>query len=214
MGITGPGSDIAADICWALPPDVRSAMTIEDKLAYGCRCMGLNMLKEESCNYPGLSEFYNPAIEAPPPVEPAPLGAPPPEPVIPERPVQPEDQSDSVAMADFFVQLQAWEQQATAIQEDYKKQIEAYQARSEVYKSEAIAYQQELIKWQIAQASAVTPAEGVIETFNTGFGWTYVDKENGPAYWGKIIFTWLVQTAIIMLLFVAILFLQKRKDVT
>ena len=43
MGITGPGSDIAADICWALPPDVRSAMTIEDKLAYGCRCLGLSM---------------------------------------------------------------------------------------------------------------------------------------------------------------------------
>ena len=104
--------------------------------------------------------------------------------------------------------------QATAIQADYKRQIEAYRARSEVYKSEAIAYQQELIKWQIAQASAVTPAEGVVETFNIGFGWTYVDKENGPAYWGKIIFTWLVQSAIILVLFVAILFLQKRKDVT
>ncbi|HEX9840751.1 MAG TPA: FHA domain-containing protein [Anaerolineales bacterium] len=214
MGITGPGSDIAADICWALPPDVRNAMTIEDKLANGCRCMGLNMLKEESCNYPGLGEFYNPAIEEPAPVEPAPLGPPPPEPVIPERPVQPIDQSDNVAMADFFVQLQAWETQATAIQEDYKKQIEAYQAQSEVYKSEAIAYQEELIKWQIAQASAVTPAEGVVDTFNTGFGWTYVDKENGPAYWGKIIFTWLVQSVIILVLFVAILFLQKRKDVT
>ena len=117
-------------------------------------------------------------------------------------------------MADFFVQLEAWETQATAIQEDYKRQIEAYQARSEVYKSEAIAYQKELINWQIAQASAITPAEGVVNTFNTGFGWTYVDKENGPAYWGKIIFTWLVQSAIIMILFVAILFLQKRKDVT
>jgi hypothetical protein len=214
MSITGPGSDVAADICWALPPDVRDAMTIEDKLANGCRCMGLNMLKEESCNYPGLGEFYNPAIEEPPPVEPAPLGAPPPEPVIPERPVQPADQSDSIAMADFFVQLQDWETQATAIQEDYKKQIEAYQAQSEVYKSEVIAYQEALINWQIAQASAVTPAEGIIDTFNTGFGWTYVDKENSPAYWGKLIFTWLVQTAIIMILFVAILFLQKRKDVT
>ena len=214
MGISGPGSDIAADICWALPPDVRAAMTIENKLAYGCRCMGLNMLREESCNYPGLAEFYNPAIDQPPPVEPAPLGSPPAEPVIPERPVQPADQSDNVAMADFFVQLQAWETQATAIQEDYKKQIEAYQAQADVYKSEAIAYQQELIEWQIAQASAVTAAEGVVETFKTGFGWTYVDKENGPAYWGKILFTWLVQSAIIIILFMAILVLQKRKDVT
>jgi hypothetical protein len=214
MSITGPGSDVAADVCWALPPDVRAAMTVEDKLGYGCRCMGLNMLKEESCNYPGLGEFYDPAIEQPPPVEPAPLGPPPPEPEIPERPVQPVDQSDNVAMADYFVQLQAWEQQATAIQEDYKKQIEAYQAQSEVYKSEVIGYQTELINWQIAQASAITPAEGIIDTFNTGFGWTYVDKENTQAYWSKIIFTWVVQSGIILTLFVAILFLQKRKDIS
>jgi len=119
-----------------------------------------------------------------------------------------------VAMADFFIQLQAWETEATAIQEDYKKQIEAYQDQADVYKSEAIAYQQELIEWQIGQASAVTAAEGVVLTFKTGFGWTYVDKENGPAYWGKIIFTWLVQSGIIMILFIGILFLQKRKDVT
>lgn len=214
MSITGPGSDVAADICWALPPDVREAMTIDDKLANNCRCVGLNMLKEESCNHPGLGEFHNPAIDEPPPVAPEPLGDPPPEPIIPKRPVQPADQSDSVAMADFFVQLQAWETQATAIQEDYKRQIESYQAQSEVYKSEVIAYQEALINWQIAQASAITPAEGVVNTFNTGFGWTYVDKENGQAYWGKIISTWLVQTAIIMILFVAILFLQKRKDAT
>jgi ABC-type multidrug transport system ATPase subunit/pSer/pThr/pTyr-binding forkhead associated (FHA) protein len=214
MSITGPGSDVAADVCWALPPDVRAAMTVEDKLGYGCRCMGLNMLKEESCNYPGLGEFYDPAIEQPPPVEPAPLGPPPPEPELPERPVQPVDQSDNVAMADYFVQLQAWEQQATAIQEDYKKQIEAYQAQSEVYKSEVIGYQTELINWQIAQASAITPAEGIIDTFNTGFGWTYVDKENTQAYWSKIIFTWVVQSGIILTLFAAILFLQKRKDIS
>ena len=214
MGITGPGSDIAADICWALPRDVRAAMTIDNKLTYGCRCMGLNMLREGSCNYPGLSEFYNPAIDQPPPVEPVPVGPPPAEPVIPERPVQPADQSDNVAMADFFVQLQAWETQATTIQEEYKEQIEAYQAQAEVYKSEAIAYQQELIGWQIAQASAVTAAEGVVDTFKTGFGWTYVDKENVTAYWGKIIFAWLVQGGIVLILFTAILFLQKRKDVT
>ncbi|HET9587876.1 MAG TPA: FHA domain-containing protein [Anaerolineales bacterium] len=214
MSITGPGSDVAADICWALPPDVREVMTVEDKLANGCRCMGLNMLKQESCNYPGLGEFYDPQIDQPPPVEPTPLGPPPPEPEIPERPVPPADQSDNVAMADFFVQLQAWEQEATAIQDDYKRQIEAYQAQSEVYKSEVIAYQTDLINWQIAQASAVTPAEGIINTFYTGFGWTYVDKENGPAYWGKITRTWMVQSGIILTLFVAILFLQKRKDVT
>jgi hypothetical protein len=214
MSITGPGSDVAADVCWALPADVRAAMTIQQKLDNGCRCLGLNMLKEESCNYPGLADFYNPAIDQPPPVEPVELGAPPPEPVLPERPVQPLDQSDNVAMADFFIKLQEWEAQATLIQEDYKKQIEAYQARSEVYKSEIITYQQDLIGWQIAQASAVTPAESVVNTFYTGIGWSFVDKEDSAAYYGKIVRTWLVQLGIISLLFVVILFLQKRKDVT
>jgi len=213
MSITATGSDVAADICWALPKDVRDAMTIQDKLANGCRCMGLNMLKEESCNYPGLGQFYNASIDQSPPVEPAALGAPPPEPEIPERPVQPLDQSDNVAMADFFVKLQEWEAQASLVQEDYKKQIEAYQAQSEVYKSEIITYQQDLINWQIGQASAVTPAEATMEVFYTGIGWSFVDKEDPAAYWSKIINTWMVQLGIITILFVAILFLQKRKDV-
>jgi len=109
--------------------------------------------------------------------------------------------------------LQEWETQATAIQEDYKRQIEEYQAKSELYKSEIIAYQEALIKWQIGQASAVTPAEGVVNTFYTGVGWSFVDKENSLAYWSKIMVTWLVQLGIILLLFAVILYLQKRKDV-
>jgi ABC-type multidrug transport system ATPase subunit/pSer/pThr/pTyr-binding forkhead associated (FHA) protein len=214
MSITGSGSDVDADICWALPEDVRKAMSIQDKLKNGCRCMGLNMLKEESCNYPGLGKFYNPEIDQPPPLEPAALPPPPPEPAIPERPVEPVDQSDTQAMADFFAALQTWEAEATKIQEAYKTQIEAYQAQSEVYKSQVITYQQELINWQIAQASAVTPAEATVNVFYTGIGWSFVDKEDPVAYWAKIVRTWIVQTGIIILLFIAIIFLQKRKDTT
>jgi hypothetical protein len=214
MSITGSGSDVAADICWALPKDVRDAMSIQDKLKNGCRCMGVNMLKESSCGYPGLGKFYNPAIDQPPPVEPAALPPPPPEPVLPDRPVEPTDQSDTKAMADFFADLKVWEAQANQIQADYKNQIEAYQAQSEVYKSQAITYQQDLINWQIAQASAVTPAESTVNIFYTGIGWSFVDKRDVIAYWSKITSTWLVQLLIITILFVAILFLQKRKDAT
>jgi len=213
MSISGAGSDVAADICWALPPDVREAMTSDDKLNYGCRCMGLKMLDEESCNYPGLGKFYNPAIAEPPPIAPPPFGDPPPQPVLPERPVEPTDQSDSVAMADFFTALKAWEGQASQIQEDYKRQIEAYQAQSEVYKSEVISYQTTLAEWQIAQTSAVTPAEAIVNQFYSNFPWIYADKEDSTAYWAKLTKTWLVQSSIITILFVAILFLQKRKDV-
>ena len=214
MSISGAGSDVAADICWQLPKDVRASMSIDDKLEYGCTCMGVKMLEQDSCDYPGLGLFYNPAITEPPPIEPAPIGDPPPEPVLPERPAEPVDQSDSVAMADFFTALQEWEGQATQIQEDYKQQIVAYQAQADVYKSEVITYQTELANYQIAQAAAVTPAESIIEQFYENFPWIFVNKEDSGAYWGKIIKTWVIQSGIILVLFVAILFLQKRKDIT
>jgi ABC-type multidrug transport system ATPase subunit/predicted component of type VI protein secretion system len=214
MSITGPGSDLAADKCWELPPDVRAAMTLEDKKANNCNCMGLNMLKEDSCNFPGLGKFYDPAVDQPQPIEPAPLPPPPPEPVIPERPVQPLDQSDTVAMAKFFEDLQKWEADATVIQNNYKTQIEAYQAQSEVYKSEIITYQQSYAAWQVGQGSAVSPAEFAVGKYYTDLKWTVVNKEDTGAYLAKITKDWMVQLFIILILFVAILFLQKRKDVT
>jgi len=175
--------------------------------------MGLDMLKQESCNFPGLGKFYDSAVDQPPPVEPAALPAPPPEPVLPERPVQPLDQSDNVAMADYFQKLQEWEAQVTEIQNGYKQQIEAYQAQSEVYKSEAITYQRELAAWQVGQGSAVSPAEFAVGKYYTDLTWTVVNKEDSAAYFAKIIKAWSVQFSIILILFVAILVLQKRKDV-
>jgi hypothetical protein len=213
MSITGPGSDLAADICWRLPEDVRLAMTLDDKRKNGCNCMGLDMLKQESCNFPGLGKFYDPAVDQPPPVEPDPLSAPPPEPVLPERPVQPLDQSDNVAMADFFQKLQVWEAQVNQIQADYKQQIEGYQAQSEVYKSEVITYQTELAAWQVGQGSAVSPAEFAVGKYYNDLQWTVVNKEDTGAYFAKITKAWSVQLLIIFILFVAILVLQKRKDV-
>ena len=210
IAITGPGSDVTADQCWALPEDVRAAMTMDQKLANNCLCLGPNMLKQDSCNHPGLGEFHIPSIDGPAPVEPEPLGNPPPEPVIPERPVEPADQSDTVAMADYFAALKAWEVDATAVQDDYKKQIEDFQARAEVYQVEKVAYETARVKLQVA----VAPAEGIVKTFYDGIGWSYVDKNDKAAYFSKINKTWFVQLFICSILFVAILYLQKRKDVT
>jgi ABC-type multidrug transport system ATPase subunit len=213
MSISGAGSDVAADVCWNLPEDVRSAMTNEDKLNFGCTCMGVKMFEPDACNYPGVGVYYDPKIVEPPPVEPSPLGDPPPEPVLPERPVEPTDQSDTVAMADFFTALQEWEGQATQIQEDYKRQVEAYQAGAEVYKTEITAYQTERIDWEFARGKAVAPAEGLIGEFYENFKWIHVNKNDSVTYWAKITRTWLVQSFIIVILFAAILVLQKRKDV-
>jgi len=209
ISITGAGSDVAADLCWALPPDVRNAMTLEDKAANNCKCMGTNMLSQESCNHPGLGKWVAGAVDGPLPTQPEPLGDPPADPVIPERPVQPADQSDSIAMADYFAKLQTWEAEATTIQENYRNALAEYQARAEAYQSDRVAY--ETARGNLLVA--VAPAEGVVRTFYNGTAWAYVDKEDTVAYFSKVTFTWFVQFLICFLLFVAILYLQKRKDV-
>ncbi|RPI27420.1 MAG: ABC transporter permease, partial [Chloroflexota bacterium] len=212
MSITGIGSDIAADVCWSLPEEVRQVMTIEQKEASNCRCMGTRIFEPASCSFPGLGVFYNPMIDKPAPTEPAPLGDPPPEPVVPPRPQEPVDQSDSIAMSEFFNSLKAWEQQVNEIQEQYKSDLAAYQSKADVFKAESIAYQQALAEWQVARASSVEPAERAIDQFNRDFGWTFVDKNDQMAYWKKLGIAWLAQLAIIATLFVGILILQKRKD--
>ena len=198
MSITGPGSDVAADLCWKLDPAAQNALTLEDKLKpigdqpQGCRCMGVNMLHEESCNHPGLGRFRIPAIDEPLPVEPAPL---PPE---PEQPVQPENQSDNIAMAEFFAKLQ-----------EYEIKVEAYKLQVEQYQRDRVAYETRRAELQVA----VAPAEGVVRNFYTNFPFMYVDKEDTATFYAKIGKTWVIQSAICLILFVAILYLQKRKDV-
>ena len=171
--------------------------------------MGVNMLDENSCNHPGLGSFRSEVFDGPLPPEPEPLGNPPPDPVIPERPVQPQDQSDSIAMADYFAKLQIWEVEATAVQENYKREIADFQARARLYESQKVAYETARVQLQVA----VAPAEGVVRTFLTGAGLFYVNKEDRVAYFTKVGFAWLVQFSICLLLFGAILYLQKRKDV-
>ena len=213
MAITGVGSDVARDVCWSLPKEARDALTLEDKEELGCNCMGLAMLNPDSCNFPSLGQFYDPLIDQPPPEEPPPLRPEPTEPVLPPRPVQPEDQSDSVAMAEYFDALQEWEDEATRIQDEYRAEVERYRADAEVYQAEVIAYQTALADWQVARASAVQPAETLVNQIYRDMGWTFVDKRDPVAFTTKVVTTWIAQGVIIGILFVGILILQKRKDV-
>ncbi len=70
MSVTGAASDVAADSCWDLPDEVRDELTLDDKAARGCRCMGLAALDPDSCNFPGLGAYYDPALDQPEPIEP------------------------------------------------------------------------------------------------------------------------------------------------
>ncbi|MDX1436278.1 MAG: ABC transporter permease, partial [Anaerolineales bacterium] len=211
MAISGAGSDVAADACWALPPELRDSMSLEDREEQ-CNCMGPNMLDEDSCQFPGLGAFYNEAIDQTAPDEPPPFRDPPPEPEVPPPPPEPEDQSDAVAVADYLKSLEEYQTTVEGIQADYKAALETYQAEAEIYQAEYIAYQEELIGWQIDRSKAVEPAEATIELFDEKFGWTYVDKNDTQTYYAKVVRTWIGQLAIITVLFIGILLVQKRKD--
>ncbi len=212
ISITGVGSDVAADTCWLLTPEQRQMLTDEDKQAH-CRCMGPSMLRENSCYFPGLGAFRTPAIDEPEPQPPPPLREQPGEPELPPRPEQPADQSDSLAMADYFAALEAWEVEASRIQDEYRAELAQYQAEAEVYQARLLEYQTQLGEWRVGRLSAIDPAEQLISRFNRDFGYTFVDKDDPIAFGMQIGLSWAAQVLIISLLFGGILFLQKRKDV-
>lgn len=255
MGITGGGSDVAKDACWQLPPESRVQLTLDYKNA-NCNCMGVNALNPDSCNFPGVGQFYTAAIDEPPPAEPgdpppeevdivailgeppAEPGDPPQEPEFPPEPERPEDESDNVAMAQYFEEIEVYQEEVARIQDAFQEERAAYEEELAEYREETATYQQQAEElqreragelaeyqetvleyqsarglWEADRLSAIVPAESMIREFQQNFGWTFVNKENTNVYWRTIIGTWVAQSIIIGVLLVAILFVQKRKDV-
>ena len=212
IGITGPGSDLAADSCWQMPADLREQMTLEDKQNLGCNCMGENIFVPGSCDFPGIGQFYDPAVDSDPPQEPPPLREPPPEPEIPEAPAPPEDQSDQIAVAAYLTALQDYQAEVQRIQDEYRAEMDVYQAEAEVYKAQMTEYQTELAEWEIARHSAISGAEGVLEAMLEQFGWTYVNKEDQAVFFSRIFTTWLAQLVLSAVMIALIMLLIKRKD--
>jgi energy-coupling factor transporter ATP-binding protein EcfA2 len=212
VGITGPGSDLAADECWKIEPELRDLMTLDDKENLGCRCMGTNIFVPDSCNFPGIGQFYDPAVDAEPPAEPPPLGDPPPEPDIPDAPPPPEDQSDQIAVAGYMTALQDYQEETNRIQDAYRAEVDAYQAEADVYKAEITEYQKAFATWEIDRFAAISGAEGILETMLEDFGWTYVNKDDTLEFFSRIIGTWIAQIVLIVIMISLILILIKRKD--
>jgi ABC-type multidrug transport system ATPase subunit/predicted component of type VI protein secretion system len=212
MGVVGAGADVAADVCWAIDPEKRNLLSMGEKIEYGCKCMGPNALRPKSCSFPGVGQFYNPAIDQSAPDEPPAPVERPEDPIIPEPPPEPEDQADAVAVADYLAELEEYQETVEQIRAASEQEFAEYEAEIQIYQSEMIAFQEELVGWQIAREAAVLPAESLINTFQRDFGWTFVDKENPDQFWPFIINTWVAQGVIIGTLFIAILVLMKRKD--
>jgi hypothetical protein len=211
VGITGAASDLAADPCWALPADQRNALTLDQKQAMGCTCMGLNALNPASCSFPGLGAYYVPALDQPEPQRPTAIGDPPPEPVLPPEPQAPADPTDTQAMAEYARQLEAYQQQVDSLQTAYQQQLAAYQAQATQYQAGIQAYQAALANWNIARSTAVGKAESVLGRFHEDFGWAFVDKGDSQLFWSRLLLTWGAQALVIAVMFFITLFAIARK---
>jgi len=212
VGISGMGSDVAADPCWQLDESLRDAMTLDDKAANNCRCMGVAIFTPGSCDFPGLGQYYSPEIDQPAPVEPPPLGDRPAEPEIPPAPEPPVDQNDQVAMVQYLNALQDYQDEVTLIQDQFRNQLELYESQADVFQAQMEDYQKTRLSYEAARNTAVASAEGIIENVKKEFGWAFVNKDDPDVFWSWIANLWLAQTILIGVYFVLILFLIKRKD--
>ncbi|GAP12631.1 ABC-type multidrug transport system, ATPase component [Longilinea arvoryzae] len=212
IGIVGYGSDVAADPCWELPEDLRDAMTLEDKAAAGCRCMGTAIFTPGSCNFPGVGQYFVPEVDQPEVAKPADLPAKPAEPVIPDAPKAPTDQNDQVQMVQYLNALKAYQDEVTLIQNAYKDAMSLYESQAKVYQAEMEAYQEDVLKYESARNSAVERAEGVIDGVKESFGWGWVDKSNPAVFRAWLTEVWGAQGILIGVFIVIILILIKRKD--
>ena len=123
-------------------------------------------------------------------------------------------------MAKWREDVLAWEDESTVIQDGYEAQLDQYRAQVDQYKIQledyqdrAVASQQGGVERRIALEASILPAEELIRQFYPGFGWTFVDKDNTAAFRTMILKTWTAQLIIILILFVLIMLLLKRKDV-
>ena len=212
MGLAGIGSDVAGDVCWQLPTELREAMTLDDKTQQGCRCMGLAMFTPGSCNFPGLGAYYEPEVDQAAPIEPPPLADRPAEPVIPPAPQAPADQNDQVAMVKYMNSLQTYQDEVTQIQNQYRDQMKLYESQADVYKAQMEAYQKDRLAYEAGRSTAVNSAETLIKSVKEEFGWTFVDKNNPDVFWPWILKSWGAQLVIIGAYFILILIIFKRKD--
>ncbi len=213
LGISGLGSDVARDQCWQIDKKLRDSMTLEDKAYFQCPCMGLNMFKQDSCNFPGLGAFYVPQISELPPQPPSALPAAPPEPVLPAPPDPIQDTSNQVQVVQYLNALKKYQQDVGKIQNSYRTQMDIYQGVATVYQSHMVQYQEDLAKYTVARVTAASAGEGLIDGVASQSKWAWVNKRDPQVYYPWVINTWIAEIILVVVYFSIILLLVRLKDV-
>jgi len=212
IGLSGAGSDVARDSCWALTEEERDNLTLDEKNS-DCTCMGENALHEDSCNFPGLGEYYDSAIDESDPSKPVEPGSKPADPVLPSKPADPENPNSVRDLQAYLNELNLYNEEVAKLQDEYKDEIEAWQNEQEGYKDKIEVYQEDLTELEVKRALAIGSAEATIKRYKDDYGWTFLDKENRENYLGTIVKTWIAQLIIIFVVFAGTVIMQKRRDV-
>jgi ABC-type multidrug transport system ATPase subunit len=190
--ISGLGREVAEDACWQLSKTERDALTEQDKVRR-CTCMGPNAFQK--CDLPGLRDLYDPAVDAPEPVQPSRPGNPPSQPIRPSPPATPSPDEQRR----YQEELQRYQQAL----EQYQKDIEGYQTAARKYQEDIEVWRVRYQDWKEKHDKAIGEAEGLIKKIYDDFGTTF--KVNLVSHWG-----WL--SAIMVALFGLVLVVQRWKD--
>jgi ABC-type multidrug transport system ATPase subunit/pSer/pThr/pTyr-binding forkhead associated (FHA) protein len=212
VGLSGAGSDVARDSCWALPESERNNLTLDEKNS-NCICMGENALRESSCSFPGLGKYYDKAIDEADPIKPAEPGAKPIEPILPQKPADPQNPNSVRDLQTYLGALNQYNADVSKLQDGYKEKINAWQDAQEQYKNLIETYQKDLTELKVKRALAIGSAEATIQRYKEDYGWTFLDKKDRGNYLGLIIKTWIAQLIIIAIVFTGTVIMQKRRDV-
>jgi ABC-type multidrug transport system ATPase subunit/pSer/pThr/pTyr-binding forkhead associated (FHA) protein len=211
-GLTGMGADVTADPCWKLTEAERDLMTLEQKTLFGCKCMGLAIFNPNSCNFPGIGQFYTMEIDQPAPIEPAALDPEPSEPAIPPAPEPPADQNDKIAMVQYMNALQSYQDEVNLLQDTFRSEMDLYRSQADLYTAQMKDYQSAKVSYEAARDTAVRSAESLIEANIEVMGWTFVNTRDNNSLIPWITQTWSAQLIIIGVYVVLILLFIKRKD--
>jgi len=211
IGLSGAGSDVARDSCWALTEEKRDDLTLDEKNR-DCICMGENALHDDSCNFPGLGEFYDEAIDEKDPVKPVEPGPKPKEPVLPAKPADPQNPNSVRDLQMYLADLNKYNEDVSTLQDDYKAKINDWQDEQEEFKDRIQTYQEDLTELEVKRALAIGSAEATIERYKDDYGWTFLDKEDRSKFMSTIASTWIAQFIIIVIVFTGTVIMQKRRD--
>jgi hypothetical protein len=195
-----------------MPKAEQDKLTLDQKNGM-CRCMGENALRQNSCNFPGLGQYYNAAIDKKDPVKPTDPGPQPSEPTYPLAPAKPVDPNNLQMLQKYLSDLTDYNNSVSQISDQYKTEVNTWQNQQIDYKTQLETYQKGLSELEVKRAIAVGSAESTIRRFKDDYGWTFINKNDRQVYLKTLVTTWAAQLIISLVLFVGVVFLQKRNDV-